>query len=79
LEYSAQIVKIGGFVLAYKTDLSEVKNAENACRILGLSFSESREFVLPDGSRRALLKFAKTSRTPPKYPRGQNKPRKNPL
>lgn len=79
LEYAAQAVRIGGIVLAYKTDLSEVESAQNACKILGLTFSQSRHFTLPDGSRRALLVFEKISRTPPKYPRGQNKPRKQPL
>ncbi|MGN1066561.1 MAG: 16S rRNA (guanine(527)-N(7))-methyltransferase RsmG [Candidatus Fimimonas sp.] len=79
LEYTAQIVKIGGIVLAYKTDLSEVDEAQNACKTLGLQFAHHKEFCLPDGSRRCLLVFSKTSSTPPKYPRGQNKPRKQPL
>ncbi|MGN1040971.1 MAG: 16S rRNA (guanine(527)-N(7))-methyltransferase RsmG [Candidatus Fimimonas sp.] len=79
LEYTAQIVKIGGIVLAYKTDLSEVDSAQNACKVLGLQFAHHKEFCLPDGSRRCLLVFSKTSSTPPKYPRGQNKPRKQPL
>lgn len=79
LEYTAQIVKIGGIVLAYKTDLSEADCAQNACKVLGLQFTSHKEFCLPDGSRRCLLVFSKTSSTPPKYPRGQNKPRKQPL
>lgn len=79
LEYVAQIVKVGGHVLAYKTDLSELDNARNACKLLGLRFETSKEFVLPDGSKRCLIRFVKTGHTPAKYPRGQNKPRKNPL
>ena len=79
LEYLAQIVKLGGTVLAYKTDESEAPSAQNACKILGLQFCESHNFVLPDDSRRCLLVFRKVSHTPDKYPRGQNKPRKQPL
>ena len=79
LEYVSQIVKIGGTVLAYKTDESELTVSENACKILGLKYEKSYKFVLPDGSNRCLLVFRKIKSTPPKYPRGQNKPRKQPL
>lgn len=79
LEYTAQIVKIGGLVLAYKTDDAELATATNACKVLGLTFKTSKSFVLPDGSNRAILVFEKISHTPQKYPRGQNKPRKHPL
>ncbi len=79
LEYTAQIVKIGGIVLAYKTDLSEVESAQNACKILGLQFADSKNFTLSDGSKRCLLVFKKIAHTPKQYPRGQNKPRKSPL
>lgn len=79
LEYVAQIVKIGGIVLAYKTDESELATATNACKTLGLKYEKSYKFVLPDGSNRCLLVFRKVAHTPAKYPRGQNKPRKQPL
>lgn len=79
LEYVAQIVKIGGIALAYKTDESELATATNACKTLGLKFEQSHKFVLPDGSNRCLLVFRKAAATPAKYPRGQNKPRKQPL
>ena len=79
LEYTAQIVKVGGVIVAYKTDLSEVDAAKNACNVLNLQFETHYDFLLPDGSRRAILVFRKTSPTPVKYPRGQNKPRKQPL
>ncbi len=79
LEYTAQTVKIGGAVIAYKTDLSETDSATNACRLLGLNFETHYDFVLPDGSKRAILVYRKVSRTPANYPRGQNKPRKQPL
>lgn len=79
LEYVTQVVKIGGVVLAYKTDESELAIADNARKVLGLKFEKSFKFILPDGSNRCLLVFRKTARTPNKYPRGQNKPRKQPL
>ena len=79
LEYTAQIVKVGGVIVAYKTDLSEIDSATNACKVLNLEFETHYDFVLPDGSRRAILVFRKKKSTPSKFPRGQNKPRKQPL
>lgn len=79
LEYTARIVKIGGIVLAYKTDLSESEIAENACKKLGLRLKTHYDFVLPSGAKRCLIVYEKVSHTPPQYPRGQNEPRKNPL
>ena len=79
LEYTAQIVKVGGVIVAYKTDLSELDLATNACKLLNLQFETHYDFLLPDGSRRSILVFRKTAPTPKKFPRGQNKPRKQPL
>ena len=79
LEYVAQIVKVGGRVLAYKTDLSEVDSAKTAATLLGLQFETHHDFVLPDGSKRSILVYKKIKSTPRKYPRGQNKPRTSPL
>ena len=79
LEYSAQIVKVGGVFVAYKTDLSEVDGAKCAAKILGLQFDKHYEFTLPDGSRRCILVYKKVAHTSKLYPRGQNKPRKQPL
>ncbi len=79
LEYTAQIVKIGGIVLAYKTDLSEVDSAKNAEKLLGLKLVKTHSFVLPSGSNRCLLVYKKMAPTPRAYPRPGNKPRKLPL
>ena len=38
LEYTAQIVKVGGIIVAYKTDTSELELATNACKVLGVQF-----------------------------------------
>lgn len=79
LEYLAPLVRVGGLVVAYKTDESEVVLAKNAANILGLTFVSANSFVLPDGSNRCLLEYKKVKNTPLVYPRGQNKPRKCPL
>ena len=79
LEYVAQIVMVGGAVVAYKTDLSEVDCAKYAATLLGLQFETHHDFLLPDGSRRTILVYRKVKPTPSKYPRGQNKPRTSPL
>lgn len=79
LEYLAPLVRVGGSVVAYKTDESEVELAKNAANILGLTFVSANRFVLPDGSNRCLLLYKKVKNTPLVYPRGQNKPRKCPL
>lgn len=79
LEYLAPLVRVGGSVVAYKTDESEVVLAKNAENILGLTFVSANRFVLPDGSNRCLLEYKKVKNTPLVYPRGQNKPRKCPL
>ena len=79
LEYTAQVVKVGGIVLAYKTDESEVPLAQNAAQTLCLRLESAHPFVLPDGSNRCLLVYRKYAHTPKQYPRGQNKPRKMPL
>lgn len=79
LEYLAPLVRVGGLVVAYKTDESEVVLAKNAANILGFTFVSANRFVLPDGSNRCLLEYKKVKNTPLVYPRGQNKPRKCPL
>ena len=79
LEYTAQIVKIGGFVLAYKTDKQEALDYQNVAKELGLKFEAGHAFVLPSNSNRYLMVFRKVKATPKKYPRGKNLPRKNPL
>ena len=79
LEYTAQIVKMGGVLVAYKTDLTEVDAAAHAATLLGLQFETHHDFLLPDGSKRSILVYRKVAHTPKLYPRGQNKPRKQPL
>ncbi len=79
-EYTLPFIKIGGKLVAYKGEAEEeLKRAENALKILGGIVENVEKFTLPDGSKRSIIIVKKIKNTPPKYPRGQNKPRINPL
>ena len=80
-EYCMPFVKVGGQFIAYKSgDVTEIQEAETACKILGGKIEKIYEYSLPEGyGDRALAVVKKTKNTPNKYPRGQGKERKNPL
>lgn len=80
-EYCLPFVKIGGEFIAYKSgDTAEIKEAENAYCTLGGKLSAVYEYSLPEGyGERVLAVVKKVKATPPAYPRGQGKERKNPL
>jgi len=79
-EYTLPFIKIGGKFVAYKGEAEEeLKAAENALKILGGIVESVEKFTLPDGSKRSIIIVKKIKNTPPKYPRGQNKPRISPL
>ena len=79
LEYTLPFVRVGGVFVAYKGEAEEeLMQAKNALRILGGKLKEKKEFLL-GGDKRTILVFEKTTRTPEKYPRLQNKPRISPL
>ncbi len=80
-EYCLPFVKIGGEFIAYKSgDTAEIKEAENAYFTLGGKLSAVYEYSLPEGyGERVLAVVKKVKATPPAYPRGQGKERKNPL
>ncbi|MCM1042687.1 MAG: 16S rRNA (guanine(527)-N(7))-methyltransferase RsmG [Corallococcus sp.] len=79
LEYLAPLAKVNGRILAYKTDRTERQTALNAENTLGLKYEFCKNYTLWDGSQRCILVYKKVKKTPPAYPRPQNKPRKNPL
>ena len=80
-EYCLPFVKVGGTFIAYKSgDLTELGEAKNACNILGGREEKVLSYSLPENyGDRTLAVVKKISKTPPKYPRGQGKERKNPL
>lgn len=79
-EYCLPFVKKGGRFIAYKGDCDEeVKEAENAVKILGGRIERVEKYSLPNGDRRSLIIIEKTGSTPLKYPRGNGRERKQPL
>ncbi len=80
-EYCLPFVKVGGTFIAYKSgDISEITEAESAYKVLGGKLQNCEKYALPfDYGERTLAIVEKKKQTPPKYPRGQGKERKNPL
>jgi 16S rRNA (guanine527-N7)-methyltransferase len=80
-EYCLPFVKVGGEFIAYKSgDTLEIKEAENAYKVLGAKLKKVYEYALPEEyGERVLAVVQKVKNTPDRYPRGQGKERKNPL
>lgn len=79
-EYCMPYVKVGGRFIAYKGDAGEeINEAENAIKILGGEIERVEEYELPLCGKRTLVCVRKIKPTPPRYPRGQGRERKNPL
>lgn len=80
-EYCMPFVKVGGNFIAYKSgDKTEIDEAKTAYKVLGGKLEKVYEYELPENyGERVLAVVKKTSPTPPKYPRGQGKERKNPI
>lgn len=80
LEYCLPFVKVGGYFLSYKTSEEEINEASSALSTLGGILESVRPYTLGDlGEKRVIFVIKKVSSTPPKYPRGQGKPRSKPL
>lgn len=80
LEYTLPLLQKGGAVVAYKGEPEEeIKNAENALRILGGKIKTVQKYKLNEEYERSFVIVEKIEETPLKYPRGQNKPRILPL
>lgn len=82
LEYCLHLVKVGGVFVAYKgaNYMEELAEAKNALSVLGGEVGSVVLRELPDDSgSRAVIEVKKVAHTPPKYPRGQGKPRSKPL
>lgn len=80
-EYTLPYVKPGGVMIAMKGSeyKEELKEAENAIKILGGEIKEVKEITLPDGILHSLIVVEKVKPTPKKYPRGGGKPKSKPL
>ena len=81
LEYTMPILKINGILLSHKGSNinDEILEANNASKILNCKINNKYELSLPNGDYRCLIEYIKIKSTPPKYPRGGNKPRLNPI
>ena len=78
-EYCLPFVKVGGVFVAYKGDAAEeIKEAQNAVKVLGGRLEECSAFEL-NGEKRCLVVIRKEASTPAKYPRGRGLERKKPL
>lgn len=80
-EYCLPFVRVGGKFIAYKGDCAEeIKAAERAISLLGGEIEDIIEYSLPENfGKRTLVVIKKIKPTPPLYPRGQGKERKQPL
>ncbi len=80
-EYALPLVKVGGTFIAYKSgEKEELIEAESAYKALGAKRKELYEYELPENyGKRILAEIEKIKPTPPRYPRGQGKERKQPL
>lgn len=82
LEYCLPYVKLGGYFVAYKSINIEEEIGEciNALKILGGEIDKTKTKTIDlEGNSRTLLFIKKVKNTPNKYPRGQNKPKNQPL
>lgn len=82
LEYLFPLVKVGGYIFAYKgSNLNEeIEDSKAAIKILGGQIENILEFNLPDekGVRKILI-IKKIKPTPSIYPRDKNQPKINPI
>jgi 16S rRNA (guanine527-N7)-methyltransferase len=82
LEYAVPFLKIGGFAYLYKGPeyKEEIKEAENALKVLGAEIKEVKELDVPGlKAERYLIIVEKVSETEEKYPRRAGMPKKRPL
>lgn len=82
LEYLLPFVRVGGRVLAYKGSSfkEELIEAERAIETLGGRYVGTLSFDLPKGmGERNIIIIEKVRTTPDRYPRGQNRPKLDPI
>ena len=82
IEYSAPMLKNGGYIIAYKGSnyLEEIEAAGNALKILDCEIVECKEYNVKEiDANRYIIKILKKSKVADKYPRLANKPRVQPL
>ena len=80
IEYAFPLLKVGGRLLCYKGgDVEEeLKQSENALKILGGVVERVEKFNI-EGNSRTIVLIKKLEHTPSKYPRSKNLPKLKPL
>lgn len=81
-EYCIPFVKVGGLFIAYKSQdcNEEINRAKKAISVLGGEIKDIKEVTLFESDiKRKLIIIEKVKESPLIYPRGQNKPKKQPL
>lgn len=80
-EYCLPFVKPGGSFIAMKASdyKEELKEAQNAVKVLGGEISSVNEFSLAEAGERALIVIKKINPTPEEYPRNAKKIKNKPL
>ena len=68
-EYCLPFVKMGGVFIAMKGPSEDIKEADNAVKLLGGQTENIIDYALDNGDRRIIVIIRKISHTPPKYPR----------
>lgn len=82
LEYTVPFCKVNGRLVLYKGDKykEELNETSNTCKMLECKLLKVDNVYIEEGDYlRYFLIFSKSNNTKLKYPRGQNKPRTNPL
>ena len=78
-EYCIPFVKVGGYFTALKSVNEDISAAEKAVRLLGGEIEEIKDYKIPNGDDRRLVRVRKISQTPTKYPRSTANISKKPL
>ena len=81
LELCLPFVKVGGkFICMKGNNVEEIKDAENALKILGGEIEKIENFIIPDTDiERNIIIVNKVKETPKQYPRKAGTPAKQPL
>ena len=82
VEYLLPFLKVGGTAVIYKSTKleDELENAKKAISVLGGKVEKIEKFeIFEENLQRNILILKKISKTPPKYPRGKNQPKINPI
>lgn len=80
-EYLIPFAKANGEIVMYKGDnyLDELKTSENVLKMFHVKHLDTFKYTIEDEMTRNIIILQKLEKTNPKYPRGGNKPRLNPL